>query len=67
MHAVANLDDCYILRTSELIRIEFAVREQGQLCAPGSADTAEHVFATALSEKLAGISERERRQYLQAA
>jgi hypothetical protein len=67
MHAVANLDDSYIPRTSELIRIAFAVRECGQLCARGSADTAEHVFATALAEKLAGISERERPLYLQAA
>jgi hypothetical protein len=39
MHALANLDDSYIPRTSELIRIEFAVRERGQLCAPGSADS----------------------------
>ena len=67
MHAVANLDDSYVPRTSELIRIEFAVRERDQLCAPGSADTAEHMFATALADKLAAISEREQPQYLQAA
>jgi hypothetical protein len=67
MLAVAKLDDEYIPRASELIRFEFAVRESGQLCAPGSAETAEHMFATALAEKLAGISEREQPQYLQAA
>jgi hypothetical protein len=67
MLAVDNLDDDYIPRTSELIRSEFAVRELGQLCAPGSANTAERIFATALAEKLAGISEREKPRYLQAA
>jgi hypothetical protein len=67
MLAVDNLDDDYIPRASELIRSEFAVREMGQLCAPGSADTAEHTFATALADKLAGISEREQLQYLHAA
>jgi hypothetical protein len=67
MPAVDNLDDDYIPRTSELIRSEFAVRERGQLCAPGFADTAEHMFATALADKLAGISEREQPRYLQAA
>jgi hypothetical protein len=67
MLAVANLDDSYIPRTSELIRIEFAERERDELCARGSADTAEHLFATALDEKLAGISEREHPQYLRAA
>jgi hypothetical protein len=67
MHAVANLDDGYIPRTSEKIRLEFIVRELGELCAPGSADTAEHMFATAMTDKLAGISEREQPRYLQAA
>jgi hypothetical protein len=67
MLAVAKLDDEYIPRASELICFEFAFRECGQLCAPGSAETAEHMFATALAEKLAGISEREQPQYLQAA
>jgi hypothetical protein len=50
-----------------MIRLEFALRELGELCAPGSADTAEHMFASALAEKLAGISEREQPQYLKAA
>jgi hypothetical protein len=59
MNALANLDDGYIPRDSEIIRLEFAVRELGKLCAPGSADTAERMFAIALAEKLAGISERE--------
>jgi hypothetical protein len=67
MHAVANLDDSYIPRSSELIRIEFAVRELGLMCAPGSADTAEHMFATALADKLAAISAREQSQYLEDA
>jgi hypothetical protein len=67
MLAVAKLDDSYIPRTSDLIRIEFAVRERDESCAPGFADTVEHLFVTALDEKLAGISERERPQYLQAA
>jgi hypothetical protein len=67
MHAVANLEDGYIPRTSEMIRLEFAVRELDELCAPGSADTVEHMFVSALAEKLAGISEREQPWYLQAA
>jgi hypothetical protein len=67
MRAVANLDDSYIARTSELIRMEFAVRERGELCAPSSAETAEHMFATALAEKFAGISKREQPRYLPAA
>jgi hypothetical protein len=67
MLAVGNLDDSYIPRTSELIRIEFGVRERDESCAPGSADTAEHLFASALDEKLAGINQRERLQYLHAA
>jgi hypothetical protein len=56
MLAVANLDDSYIPRTSD-----------DESCAQGSADTAEHLFATALDEKLAGIRERERPHYPQAA
>jgi hypothetical protein len=67
MHAIEDLSDGYIPRHSEMIRLEFAVRELGELCAPGSADTAEHMFARALTEKLTGISEREQPRYLQAA
>jgi hypothetical protein len=67
MHAAQHLSDGYIPRHSEMIRLEFAVRELGEVCAPGSADTAERMFASALAEKLAGISEREQPRYLQAA
>jgi hypothetical protein len=67
MHAVQHLSDGYIPRHSEMIRLEFAVGEMGELCSPGSAETAEYMFASALAEKLAGISEREKPRYLQAA
>jgi hypothetical protein len=67
MQTVANLDDTYVPRTSELIRIGFAVRELGQMCAPGSADTAEHMFEMALTDKLAAIGQREQPSYLEAA
>jgi hypothetical protein len=65
MHAVQHLSDGYIPRHSEMIRLEFAVREMGELCALGSADTAEHMFASALAEKLTAISEREQPRYFQ--
>jgi hypothetical protein len=67
MQTVASLDDTYFPRASEMIRIEFAARERDELCVPGSADAAGHMFEMALTDKLAAISEREQPAYLQAA
>jgi hypothetical protein len=67
MRAIANLNDDYFPRIREIICLEFAMRELRSLCEPGSVELAEQMFTSALSAKLARISEHECHQYLEAA
>jgi hypothetical protein len=67
MHAIANLRDGYIPRQSEIIQLEFAVREQRKLSRPGASDIVGQMFNAAVSEKLARIDEIERNWKPEAA
>jgi hypothetical protein len=60
MNAIANLQDGYIPRQSEIIQLEFAVREQRKRARRGAADIVAQMFLSAVPEKLARIDELER-------
>jgi hypothetical protein len=67
MHAIEKLQDGYIPRQSEIIQLEFAVREQRKQSRRGAAQIVGRMFVSAVSEKLARIDEVERNWKPEAA
>jgi hypothetical protein len=60
MHSLANLEDGYNPGHSELVHLEFSLRERSRLVQVGATKMVERLFATALSGKIARIGEPDR-------